>query len=192
MLGDNAVISRVATLQNASSGDIAFVSQMRYRNLIASTRATALILPQSLRDATSLPRIICNDPYLYFAEVSRLFSPPEPAVPGIHPSAVVEKGAFVAATAEIGALAYVGRGARIGAGTAIGPGCFIGDHAVIGERGRLHANVTVYHHCSVGHGNHPFRAVVGAMDFGMAPKDDMAQDSAQGASLSATTSNWCE
>lgn len=172
ILGGNVVVSRVATLQNAAPGDIAFVSQLRYRNLIASTRATALILPQSLREATTLPRIICDDPYLYFAEVSRLFSPPEPAVPGIHPSAVVEKGAVVAATAEIGALAYVGRGARIGDGTAIGQGCFIGDHAVVGARGRLHANVTVYHHCTVGndvimHSG----AVVGADGFGMAPKD---------------------
>jgi UDP-3-O-[3-hydroxymyristoyl] glucosamine N-acyltransferase len=172
MLGENVAISRVATLQNARPGDIAFVSQLRYRNLITSTRAIALILPQSLRDATSLPRIIADDPYLYFAEVSRLFSPPVPAVSGIHPSAVIEKGAIVAATAEIGALTYIGRGAKVGERTAVGPGCFIGDYAEIGEGGRLYANVTVYHHCIVGndviiHSG----AVVGADGFGMAPKD---------------------
>ena len=172
LLGGDVVVSRVATLQNARPGDIAFVSQLRYRSQIASTQATALILPQSLRDATSLPRIISEDPYLYFAEVSRIFSPPAPAVPGIHPSAVVEKGAIVAASAEIGALAYIGRGAKVGEGTAVGPGCFIGEDAVVGERGRLYANVTVYHRCIVGndviiHSG----AVVGADGFGMAPKD---------------------
>jgi len=172
LIGDNVVVSRVATLQNARQGDITFVSQLRYRNLIGSTQATALILPQSLRDATSRPRIISEDPYLYFAEVSRIFSPPAPAVSGIHPSAVIEKGAIVAASAEIGPFAYIGRGAKIGEGTAIGPGCIIGDHAEVGNKGRLYANVTVYHHCIVGndviiHSG----AVVGADGFGMAPKD---------------------
>jgi len=170
--GNDVLVSRVATLQSARPGDIAFVSQLRYRNLIASTQATALILPQSLRDATSLPRIIAEDPYLYFAEVSRLFSPPVPAASGIHPSAVVEKGAIVAVSAEIGALSYVGQGATVGERAVVGPGCFIGENAEIGSGGRLHANVTIYHHCIVGkdviiHSG----AVVGADGFGMAHKD---------------------
>ncbi len=172
LLGKDITVGRVASLHNAGPGDIAFLSQQRYRNLIASTSAGALILPPSLRDATALSRIICDDPYLYFAEVSRLFSPPEPVIAGIHASAVVEQGAIIAATAQIGPFVCIAQGARVGDGTAIGPGCFIGKNAVIGARGRVYANVAVYHDCIVGdnviiHSG----AVVGADGFGMAQKD---------------------
>src|ERR1043166_2553504 len=128
LVGDgHAIIRRVASLQNAGPEDIAFLSQPRYKRLLKSTRASAVILPVSERDASILPRIICDDPYVYFAQVSRLLFPAEPISPGVHPTAVVEPDAQIAASAQIGARAYVGSRARIGERTVIGPGCVIGD-----------------------------------------------------------------
>jgi len=173
LFGDGSTcIRRVATLQSAGPGDIAFLSQKRYRPLLRSTRASALILASSEKDATTLPRIICEDPYLYFAQVSQLFSPAEQVTPGIHPSAVVEAGAIIDPAAQIGAGAYVGHMARIGRHTVVGPGCFIGDDVVVGDNGRLHANVSIYHRCLLGsraiiHSG----VVIGADGFGMALKD---------------------
>lgn len=165
-------IRRVATLQSAGPGDVAFLSQARYRSLLCSTRASALILPPSEKDATSLPRIICEDPYLYFAQVAQLFSPPERVTPGVHASAVIESDATVDPTAQIGAGAYVGHLASIGAHTVIGPGCFIGNESIVGQDCRLNANVSIYHRCRLGsraiiHAG----VVIGADGFGMALKD---------------------
>ncbi|HEX6005357.1 MAG TPA: UDP-3-O-(3-hydroxymyristoyl)glucosamine N-acyltransferase, partial [Burkholderiales bacterium] len=110
-----------------------------------------------------------EDPYAYFAHVSGLFNPPRAAVPGIHPSAVVDASAVIADDAEIGPQAVLGRGVQIGPRSIIGAGCIIGDGARIGESVRLHAQVTIYEQCMIGdrviiHSG----AVIGADGFGIA------------------------
>lgn len=165
-------VSRVATLQSAGPGDLSFLSQARYRHQLQFTRATAVILPPSERHATSIPRIICDDPYLYFAQAAWLFIPPEDNLPGTHATAVVESDAIVDPSAQIGAGAYVGHGARVEEQTIVGPGCYIGDEAIVRSEGRLHANVTLYRLCELGrraivHSG----AVIGADGFGMALKE---------------------
>ena len=165
-------VSRVATLETAEPGDIAFFSNERYLSQLKSTHAGAVILGEPARDATGLPRIVCRNPYAYFARVSALFNQERAPRPGVHPSAVVDAGATVGAGSEIGAFAVVERNARIGAGCLIGAGCYVGDGAGVGDGSRLQANVTVYHECMIGE-----RAlihsgvVIGADGFGFAMED---------------------
>lgn len=162
-------ISQVATLESAGAGHISFLTQGKYRKLLASTRAGAVILSKANSGLTELPRIVCADPYLYFAKVSALFNPPQTVKPGVHKTAVVERGTRIPASASIGAGAYVGRGVKLGRGVVIGPGCHIGDGVEIGAGSRLHARVTIYPGCRLGqrallHSG----AVIGADGFGIA------------------------
>jgi len=81
LLGDGSVtIRQVAPLGQAQDDEIGFVSQARYLAQLAGTRAAAVILPADARDATTLPRILTPNPYLYFARVSALLNPP-PRIP---------------------------------------------------------------------------------------------------------------
>jgi UDP-3-O-[3-hydroxymyristoyl] glucosamine N-acyltransferase len=168
--GDAGVeVSRVATLENATSGSIAFFANERYLPQLKATRAGAVILGESMRDATRLPRIVCANPYAYFARVSALLNPANPPQPGTHASAVVDSSATIAADAEIGPGAVVGRDATIGAGCVIGAGSCIGDGVAIGTGSRLYPNVTIYHDCQIGervilHSG----VVIGADGFGIA------------------------
>jgi UDP-3-O-[3-hydroxymyristoyl] glucosamine N-acyltransferase len=172
LVGDPAIEVRgVATLRGARPGDLSFLVQPKYRPDLAATRASAVILPQGERDATSLPRILCRDPYAYFARVSQLFSPPEPAVPGVHPTAVVAADADIPPTASVGAGCVVERGVRLGERAVLGAGCSVGEGAAIGADSRLHPRVVVYGGCVVGaraivHSG----AVIGADGFGFAPE----------------------
>ena len=168
--GDHSVkVSRVATLETAAAGDIAFLTNERYLAQLKVTRADAVIVGEAARGATRLPRIVCANPYAYFAKVSALFNPERTLQPGIHSSAVVDPGATVARDAEIGPFAVIARNARIGAGCLIGPGSCVGEGATIGAGTRLQANVTIYHGCVIGE-----RAllhsgvVIGADGFGFA------------------------
>ena len=163
-----ATIRQVATLESAGPGDIAFLARGRYRPQLRATRATAVILPRAERGTTEVPSILCDDPYLYFARVSALLNPPQEVEPGIHPSAVVEPGAHIAASARIGPGCHIGRRAEVGEGTCIDAGCAIGDEARIGERSRLYPSVVVYARCVIGrravvHSG----AIIGADGFGM-------------------------
>jgi UDP-N-acetylglucosamine acyltransferase len=62
----------------------------------------------------------------------------------IHPSALVDRGAWLAADVSVGAYTVVGPGVEIGAGSRIGP------HCVLEGPTRLGTNNHVYGHASIG------------------------------------------
>lgn len=67
----------------------------------------------------------------------------EPSPPEIHPSAVVEPGAKLAAGVRIGPLSYVQAGATIGEGTSVGPQATILEFATVGRNCRVHAGAVI-------------------------------------------------
>jgi UDP-3-O-[3-hydroxymyristoyl] glucosamine N-acyltransferase len=171
LIGDpGAEIRRMATLESAGPGDLSFLSHPKYRGQLRGTRASAVILASDERDATTLPRILCENPYVYFARAAQLLNPEPRPAPGVHPQALIEAGAIVPDSATVGAGCRIGRETRLGERVVVDFGCSIGDGAVIGEETRLYPAVTVYPHCVIGkraviHSG----AVIGADGFGMAP-----------------------
>ena len=171
LIGDpDAEILRIATLESAGPGDLCFLSHGRYRAHLRGTRASAVILAREERDATALPRILCDDPYVYYARAAQLFGSESRPVPGIHARAVVEAEAEIPASATVGPGCHIGRGARLGERVVIEANCTIGDDVRIGEDSRLGPSVTVYPRSLIGkraliHAG----VVIGADGFGMAP-----------------------
>ncbi|HET7549525.1 MAG TPA: UDP-3-O-(3-hydroxymyristoyl)glucosamine N-acyltransferase [Usitatibacter sp.] len=169
-VGDASVVLRgVATLDSAGVRDIAFLANSRYRAKLATTRAGAVILGRGDRDAASMPRIVSDNPYAYYARTVALFHPQPAAVPGVHPTAQVHPGARVDAGAEVGAYAMIGPRTTVAHGAVIGAHVALGADVAIGEETRLNAGVAVYDRCTIGarcvvHSG----AVIGADGFGMA------------------------
>ncbi|MDX9717278.1 UDP-3-O-(3-hydroxymyristoyl)glucosamine N-acyltransferase [Thauera sp. AutoDN2] len=165
--GDVAV-ARVATLEKAGEGDLAFLANRKYLAQVRDCAASALIVgPDSCEQLTARTLIVTPDPYLYFARVAQIFSPQPAPRPGVHRMASVD--CVVPASVEVGPGACVEEGVELGEDVVIGPNCFVGRGARIGRGTRLHANVTVYHDCVVGedcilHAG----VVVGADGFGFA------------------------
>lgn len=170
VLGDAGVsISQIATLENAQPGQISFLTNSKYHAQLARTKAGAVILGEADAGATGLPRIISDNPYAYFARVSALLNPLPEARPGVHPSAIIGKGATIDKTASIAATAVIGECATVGAHSVIGEGCCIGSNVVIGMRARLYPRVVIYHDCVIGDGLIAHSgAVIGSDGFGMA------------------------
>jgi len=77
------------------------------------------------------------------AGITSVFEKPVHAPDGIHPSAVIEKGASVADDARIGAFSYIGEDAVIGTGCIIMPHVTVGADAAIGEKCLLHPGVRI-------------------------------------------------
>lgn len=163
------LVSRVGTLESAESDAISFLANERYLDKLRGTKAGVVIVGASHRDATARPRIVCANPYAYFAKVSTLLNPPRDGVPGTHESALVDITASIEDDAEIGPYAVIEAGARIGARAVIGAGCYVGRDVSIGSETRLHPNVTVLESCEIGARGilHP-GVVVGADGFGIA------------------------
>jgi UDP-3-O-[3-hydroxymyristoyl] glucosamine N-acyltransferase len=145
------LIHQVGSLERAGPGQIAFFSNSRLRAQLAGTSASAVVLAADAEDLTALPRIVCGDPYSYFARVSQLFNPRITQAAGIHPSASVAPSA------------------ALGARVSIGPGCAVGEGVTLGDDSCLYPNVVVYPGCRIGarailHSG----VVIGADGFGIA------------------------
>jgi len=173
LIGPGTVaIRQVAPLDTAGPDELSFLTGGKYRRLLESTRAAAVILGRDHRDSTERPRIVCDNPYAYLARVSALLNPAEPVAAGIHPSAAVHATATVASTASVGPCAAVDAGATIGARCVIDAGCVIGRNSIIGDDSRLHANVVIYPDCRVGaRGILHSGVVIGGDGFGIAEED---------------------
>jgi UDP-3-O-[3-hydroxymyristoyl] glucosamine N-acyltransferase len=155
--GDRAIrIEGLAPLEAAGAAQLSFLSNPRYQSQLAASRAGCVIVGPAMKEAALArgPAIVTDDPYLYFARVTRLWKArlaPAPG-PAIHPSAVVDPQAVVDPSARIGPLCVVERGARIGAGTVLKSRATVAEDCVIGARCVLHPGV-----------------VIGADGFGFAP-----------------------
>lgn len=162
-------IRRVASLRNAGPGDISFLANAHYREQLAVTRASAVILAPRFRDDCPVSALVVDNPYAVYARAAQLLHPAAPVSPGIAPSAHVDDGAVVSDSASIGANAVIGGGALIGDRVEIGPGCVVEGDTEIGADTHLIANVVVRQGSRIGQCVliHP-GVVIGSDGFGFA------------------------
>ena len=165
-------VRAVATLQRAGNDAVAFLANTRYRRELANTRAAAVVLRAEEAAASPVPVLVARDPYVAFARIAALFGPDDSAVPGVHPSAVVDASAVVDPSAEVGPFVCIGARSRIGAGAVVGAGSVIGPDCVVGAGSRLVARVTLVTRVRLGERvlAHP-GVVIGADGFGLAMTD---------------------
>ncbi|MDN5368854.1 MAG: UDP-3-O-[3-hydroxymyristoyl] glucosamine N-acyltransferase [Shewanella sp.] len=144
------VVSSVAPLDKAVSGQVSFLSNPKLRHQLDVTAASAVILSQDMTETYAGNALVVKDPYVGFARTAQLLDSTPNAAEGIHPSAQIHPsaklgtGVAVAANVVIGANTVIGENTQIGAGTVIGP------DVIIGSGSRLWANVTVYHNVHMG------------------------------------------
>ncbi|WKE64517.1 UDP-3-O-(3-hydroxymyristoyl)glucosamine N-acyltransferase [Gallaecimonas kandeliae] len=166
--GDLA-ISRVATLEHATEGQVAFLANSKYRKHLEDSKASAVILSEADLPYWQGAALVMKNPYLGFAKVAQLLdSTPAPAE-GIHSTAVIAPDAIIGEGVAIGPYSVIESGVVLDSGVKVGPHCFIGKNSRIGEGSLIWSNVAIYHGVSLGafckvHAN----AVIGADGFGYA------------------------
>ena len=146
----STTVSSVATLAAAGAGQLAFLANRRYAVHLATTQASAVILDEASAAGCPVAALVCPEPYAAYARIAALLHPPPAALPGIHPSAVVDPRAQVDASASIGACSFIGPGAQIGARSLVGPGCIIEADVTVAEDVQLIARVTLCRGISIG------------------------------------------
>src|SRR5579862_3025501 len=131
--GDSEIeITGVGGIEDAKAGELTFLANRKYRPLLATTGASAVIVAKEDSGSGHVARLLSTNPQLDFARAIELFHavPTYPA--GIHSTAVVSKSA------------------KIGAGAHIGPYCFIDEDVQIGSNAVLHSFVTLYRGAKIG------------------------------------------
>lgn len=171
LVGDDVAVHCVAPLETAGAGAISFLANPKFRKHLDGTAASAVIIGQKSADATTLPRIVHDNPYAYYARVVGLLNPAPTLSPGVHPTAAV--ASTIPATAVVCAGASIGSGVVLGDNVVIHANAVVGDGVQIGEGTVIHAGAVVYRDCVIGrraiiHSG----AVIGADGFGFAKDGD--------------------
>lgn len=162
-------IFRVGSLALAQAGAIAFFNNAKYKIQLSNTAASAVIIRPEHAELTSLPKIIVDNPYAYFAKLSQLLNPTYVAPNGVHASAVVDANTQVPASCSIGANVVIEAHVKLGNNVTIGAGCVIERNASIDDNTVLEANVTIKHSSQIGKNCHLFSGcVIGNDGFGYA------------------------
>ncbi|MFN0279412.1 MAG: UDP-3-O-(3-hydroxymyristoyl)glucosamine N-acyltransferase [Pyrinomonadaceae bacterium] len=149
LTGDNDVeIVRVAALDSASKGDIAFVAKTDSEIL---SSASCLIVPNGFQHS-DITFISVANPKLAFAQIAAILHPAKSRVAEIHESAVIATNARIGTNVFIEAFTCVGDRSEIGDGTQLRAGAKVGDDVRIGRNCVLHPNVFIEDGCTIGNG----------------------------------------
>ncbi len=170
---EDAVISGVSGIKEARTGDITFVANRRYSNLMNSTHASAIIVSRDIENVKNRTLVKTDDPYHAFTRVMEIWANGNgqpPAKPGIHPSAVIGEGVKLGKNPTIQAFVVIEDGAEIGDNVIIYPQVYIGRKSTLGDETLIYPRVTIREKISIGkrciiHSG----TVIGSDGFGFAP-----------------------
>lgn len=153
LIGDgNIDVAKVASITQAQPGDLVFVQDEKDLAQALASQASAVIAGDFASGSTAAgkPLLISDRPRLAFCRAGALLHPRKAHKPGIHPTAVVDASAKVAASASVHAHAVIEAGVVIGERTHIGAGCSIGEGVVIGDDCDLYPCVVIYQGTTLG------------------------------------------
>jgi len=152
MLGDgNISILRVASLEYAGEGDIAYVEDEKLFEAANKTKASCLIAPAGA--SLEVPcRIEVKNPKLAFALIAEVLHPPKQRQPEIHHTADISPAAKTGNDVFIGAFVCIGEHSTVGDRTQIRAGAKIGDNVTVGSDCVIHPNVFLEDGVTIGNG----------------------------------------
>lgn len=159
--GDSAtLIDGVSSLKDGAKGTICFLASKKFLHEFETCKADACFVKEAPASTPSGMALLCvENPALAFAKTATHLYGVD-AVPGIHPTAVIDAtarigdgcridaGAVIEAKVDIGANSHICANAVIGSGTQLGTHCKIGpnssvSHALLGDRVTLHSCVSI-------------------------------------------------
>jgi UDP-3-O-[3-hydroxymyristoyl] glucosamine N-acyltransferase len=170
LVGDADVeIERVAALDNASTGAIAFVESPEGE---ITSGASCLLVPLDFSREIYQPIIKTRKPKLAFSRVATALHPAAKVRPMVHSSALVRDSARVGDDVFIGPFVCIDEDSAIGSGTELRAGTIVGKNVSIGKNCVFHFGVVVEDGCTIGdnvvlHSG----VVIGADGFGYVPDE---------------------
>lgn len=153
LIGDgSATVTSVAPLSRAVAGELSILAADSYLAQFAATGASVVLVATALRDAPGsvAARIVVAKPMDALVPLLKALYR-RPARPGgIHPTAIIGRGATIGADVAIGPYVVIGAGAVIGDRAWLDAGCIVGAGVTIGADTRVHSAVTLHEGTQLG------------------------------------------
>ncbi|GAA4387335.1 UDP-3-O-(3-hydroxymyristoyl)glucosamine N-acyltransferase [Hymenobacter koreensis] len=175
--GDTSLrVDRLAKIEEARAGAIAFLSNPKYEPHLYTTEASAVIVSKTLvlRQPVAAALIRVEDPYLGFTMLLEFYQQfARTGKRGVEQPSFLGQGSEVGDDGYRGAFSYIGESCHIGRGVLIFPHATIGDRCRIGDGTIIYAGAKIYADTVIGsrcvvHAG----AVIGSDGFGFAPQPD--------------------
>lgn len=137
-------ITGLNTLLDSNENQLTFLENKKYINDLKKTKAAAVLVTSE--NASEVPSgtvaLVCDEPYLNLAKISKLFAPNVVEIQGSEP--------LIGDNTTVMPNVYIGKDSVIGSDCTIMAGSFIGDNVTIGNNTIIYPNVTVYRDCKIG------------------------------------------
>lgn len=173
---NNAAVSSFGKIEEATAGQLSFLANPKYEDYIYDTKASIIIINESLvlKQVVNPTLIRVPDAYTAFAALLTKYQEMmQQQLNGIEEPSFIAKSATYGENVYIGAFAYIGEKSKIGNNTKIYPGSYIGNNVTIGDNSVIHPGVKIYNDCVIGnHVSIHAGTVIGSDGFGFAPQAD--------------------
>jgi UDP-3-O-[3-hydroxymyristoyl] glucosamine N-acyltransferase len=168
---DDIGIKNFASIETAQNGEITFLSNRKYFNLLSTTKASAILIPYLTDNISSrladnispnLALIVVENPDSAFSKIVDYFIPViSTAYKGIHSRSiiandvklgkyvsihafvVIEKGSVIADETVIYSHVYIGHSVKIGKKCLIYPNVVIRENSVLGDNVIIHSGAVI-------------------------------------------------
>jgi len=165
-------ITGAAPIEKATSDEISFLANNKYKKYLTNSKAGALILDSQTK-CDNCPVIRHDNPHAAFARVLQTLYPDSPSLAeGHHQTALIHNSAKVDSSSAIGAYCTVGNESVVGKRSQIGASVNIGHHVSIGDDCLIYPGVQVMDGTIIGNSVIIHSGVViGSDGFGFAPSE---------------------
>ncbi len=141
---DEIEITGLNTLLDSNENQLTFLENKKYISDLKNTKAAAvLVTPENANEVPNgTIALVCDEPYLNLAKISKLFAPNVVEMDGEKP--------LIGGGTKVMPNVYIGKDSVVGSDCTIMAGAFIGDNVKIGNNTIIYPNVTVYRDCTIG------------------------------------------
>jgi UDP-3-O-[3-hydroxymyristoyl] glucosamine N-acyltransferase len=148
----SATVTAIAPLDRAEPHHLTFLASAKYAPLLAGSDAGVLLVSPDLADASgrTRARVVVVDPHGAMLSLLGMLYPAPTHEPGVHPTAVIGRGATLGDDVAVGPYVVIGEGAKIGARARVDAHVVIGAGVVVGDDSRIFPGVTLYSGTTLG------------------------------------------
>lgn len=166
-------INGAAGIKEAKDGDITFLDNKKMMKNIPSSKASAVIVREEIKDL-SMSMLVVDNPRLAFAKALKVFYAKLPESSGVSDNAIIGMNVIMGDDVSVHPLSYIGNDVILGRGVTVSPGVYIGEGVSIGDGSFMYPNVTIRENVKIGknvivHSG----AVIGSDGFGYVPEKGM-------------------
>lgn len=171
-----AAVGSFGKIEEAKEGQLAFLANPKYEEYLYSTKASVIIINETLelKQPVSATLIRVPDAYTAFATLLSTYQQmQQQQLSGIQQPVYISSSASYGQNVFIGAFTYLGDNVTVGNNTKIYPNVYLGNNVKVGDNTIIHPGVKIYHECVIGH-NVIIHAgtIIGSDGFGFAPQAD--------------------